>query len=368
MNKCFFSSMLLLRFCFPFELAVAESKENLSVFPDSEIHGDIYAYFFDKYENKIGTVTNKFVVTLGAGNTKINIGASDPAIQGIEYGLIDGGSYVLINYEANCLVTEVAELVEGKVEKKKLDKPQKPVNDAMIFLNDGRVPEYGFGITPIWMAYCFGFSLTNTNDVIQMEPIFPLGRRGRDYRQKGGRADVSYAFHSAKSFFPESIIETIDVTRAKMDDISFQSANKIITNSVCDVVKWTNISNIDIPQKFYVTNYFLEDIGGGRVVFEGICVSFIEKKSSVQDSLQIPMSTYVSERRTSLVDPLKDFNYVTTNGLLMKKQDLLNTKSFNVRINEFSNYRYSNKSMIKIFIFSLIFILSIFLVAKIKNR
>ena len=87
--------MLLLRFCFPFELAVAESKENLSVFPDSEIHGDIYAYFFDKYENKIGTVTNKFVVTLGAGNTKINIGEVI-CNTGNEYGLMMGAVMSLL--------------------------------------------------------------------------------------------------------------------------------------------------------------------------------------------------------------------------------------------------------------------------------
>lgn len=334
-----------------FVLFIANTKGDFSNSDCIEIQGNIYESYFDKSGDKIGTKTNNFITILSKDRAKITIPlVGHPTIREIEYGFLDeSSSYMLVNYHTNRVIKEAVDIVDGKYEKQTLKEVQKPINDASITINEGRVPEYGYGITPVWIAYCLNYCLTITNTSVRMTPLFPLGRNGHTYRKNGGLSDVSYELYSNDSLFPIKVIEEVNEGSAKGVDISFLQKAKAFTNTVYNVIEWTNIANMDIPKRFYVTNYFPENEIGGKVVYEGVSTSFEENKD-ISWKFQIPEVTYVTERRSSYVEPLEKFNYVTTNGHLMSREDILKNEEYIIAANEAENLKYPNQLLRGIFI------------------
>lgn len=223
----------------------------------------------------------------------------------------------------------------GVAKKVKLPTPQKAQNTGMIFLNNGRVPEYALGtISPIWMAYCFNLDLPDSEtNHIRASPIFSMGKT---YRQHGGLAEITYTLNSRSPFFLQSLIETGD--SKQFETLKMPSPSRgVFTNATYNVSKWTNVASYTVPQQFYVTNYFVMGAIGladvEKIVFEGTATDFTVNVPSAP-TFKIPLVTRAVERRSVLVAPLSEFGYTTTNGILMSREKLVQHEDFIVELSE----------------------------------
>ncbi len=280
--------------------------------------------------------SNWFVVTIDDKNTRIKAGPmGDPAIIDFEYGLLDADSYLLINYATNLLVTEINQVVDGVAKKVKLATPKKAENTAMIFVNNGRIPEYALGmLSPVWLAYCFNLDLPDSEtNHFQASPIFPMGKA---YREQGGLADMTYALNSQPPFFLQTLTESGDSKH--FETLKMLSPSRgVFTNGVYNVERWTNVASLTAPQKFYATNYFVMGPSGladvEKIVFEGTATDFVANAPS-PTPFNIPLVTRVVERRSTLVAPMSDFSYTTTNGILMSREKLVQHEDFIAELSE----------------------------------
>lgn len=333
MLKLKISRQPLLRLIFILFLVVAKFNSQVKA-ANLEICGIISATLY-KDSSKISISTNWFIVELSGNKTWIKAGPmGDPIIRDFEYGLLDKYSYVLINYNTNKYATEAYQVTDGHATKIKLEVPQKGVNTAMMFVNSGRVPEYGFGLlNPVWLAYCSHLDLADSiSNSTGYTPIFSMGSV---FRENGGLANIQYILNSNAPHFLQNLVESGDFKRFDALDLPAPSTG-FFTNAFYAVANWTNIANLTVPQKFYATNLYV--MGGfgvvksARIIYEGTTLNI--KLNGAIPSPMIPSVTRIVERRSAFVKPLLEFSYTTTNGILMNREKLILNENYEAEMSE----------------------------------
>jgi hypothetical protein len=343
--------LLILFFSFVFVRSRADSVE---------ISGIILAKSYEG-SSVLSVKSNWFIVIIDGDNTRIKAGPmGDPRISYFEYGLLGPDSYTLIHYTENSLVSTNSKnhpetqtiKIDGVTVKAESVKSTNNLIEAGIYVNNGRIPEYGLGLlNQVWLAYCFHLDLNQveTNHIL-LTPILSVGDDFRDY---GGMADVKYTLNSSPPHFLQNLVEF--VAKDKFNNYNLTPpAEYIFTNALFSVISWTNVENLAVPKFFSITNNYID--GSAWTVYEGLTENVSFNLSSL-DSFKIPLITRVFERRKSVVSPLNKFSYTTTNGILMSRAKVEVNQHFRNELKEMqglpSQMNSGEHSKKKLFIFAI---------------
>jgi hypothetical protein len=271
-------------------------------------------------EGQQTTLNDWFIATVSENTNRIRTGAmGNSEMTYLESGTLVDGSYVLIMFDTNRTVTEYNQVENGHVTTIKLKTPIKPINDAMLTLNKDSIPNKGPGIlTAVWLAYASGsqFKAQGIGLSSQSPPLFPLAA---DYAKLGGLARTEYSVNPTPPHLLESLVQWLDPKTYEHINLSplFQG---IFTNTTHEVLTWTNVEALLVPQRFKTINY---TANGDRIVFEGIATNIIANVEPLS-GMVVPKTTRVVERRfgDGALFP-SEFAYTTTNGNLWTKEKLL---------------------------------------------
>ena len=117
----------------------------------------------------------------------------------------------------------------------------------------------------------------------------------------------------------ESMTQWLDVNNYKKVNLT-PSFDGIYTNAIYEVLNWTNVAGLLLPQNFKAVNYFPD---GNKIIFEGIANGVLTN-SNAKIGLVVPTRTRVYERRFGDNTLTSDeFVYNVTNGILSTKKQLL---------------------------------------------
>ena len=255
--------------------------------------------------------TNSFSVVFGPQVTIATIGdPASPRIESVEAGSLDNDSYLLIRFATNLLVSEATIVRDGVFTKVPLKHPLKPINDAMLFLDQGHVPDGHYGLlAPVWLAYGISHYLPAKETAIaKFAPVFPLQD---DFDEHGGTGLVEYHRHKAMPFLAQSIVQCVKKESfTKVGSVPFFSG--IFTNATYSVSEWTNVLGNSRPAKFTATNYLPK---GEHFAFFGLVTQIVVAAEQAR-GLQIPNVTHVVERRAVLTKENVAYAYTTRDGSL----------------------------------------------------
>ena len=297
----------------------------------------------------VNTASNWFVVTIDGKNTRIKAGAmGDRSISFFEYGILDKDSYLLINYVTNLLVTESYQIKNGNAVKVKLATPRPIENSATITLYNGGVPAYDLGmLSPVWLAYCFNLGSEHSEtDHAQDSPIFSMGD---DFRKLGGLANMAYTLNPSLPNMLQTLVESGESKRFELLKLPSPSRG-VFTNLIYEVSMWTNLTSFALPQRFHATSDLVMGpsgiINSLKIVFEGTATNFVLNSPSIP-AFSIPKVTRVVDRRSSMVAPLTEFVYTTTNGVLLSREKLLMNNNYLSDRSDMSKSRRAPQSSIR---------------------
>ena len=322
------TSFLVFSVCLVARHSTAEAKP-VSVL---EISGIIKQSIYYAEANKFQTSTNNFTVKIWDDQARIEAGPIDnPSLSGFEYGMLGKDSYLLIRFVPGLLATEVFQL--GSTKPTKLKTPVKSENDATMTINEGPVPEYSFGlISPVWMAYCFHLGRTNLNQTTdQLPPIFSMGS---PFRTDNEITDLTYVLSTNAPFMLQTLTEYGNPQKIK----ALESLTKeIFTNAIYRVVTWTNVEGHKVAQHFQIANTFIGSRLGvvikRDILFEGIATNIFLRTEPAQQ-IQIPKNTRVSEHRSKMVTPLDSFSYLSKDGHLLTREEILKNSEYKDQLSE----------------------------------
>ena len=286
------------------------------------------------------SLSDWFSVTVNETNYVIRIGGlgSSNCLY-TEFGrMVNGGCYVLTQFDTNTLVSEYKELNGKEFISRKLAKPVRPTNDAILWLNKGMSPmEQGVGVfEAIRLAYVQypkykGHANLTTVGPQQVPPIFST----RDsLTEKGGLANAMIILSESPPYLLESMIQWLDAD-------SYLSVKLVppfataYTNATYRVSNWTNVGGLLIPQHFEVERR--SPTNDNRIIYL-VNANLVTVGTNVIPALGVPDNTRVIERRFGDGLIPEHFDYLTTNGLLWTKAGIL--KNTNLLINITTNQAF----------------------------
>jgi hypothetical protein len=301
--------------------------------PAFEVSGNVTTSAFEP-DGK----TNTFIVRYRASiNTcKAAIRATlptNPRVQYYEYTTDGQTSSFMVRYSDTNLVSEVFRSRGGKLEKINLPVPVSPANQASLILRSNVVPEYGFDfITTLWLAFvskCF-YASQQTGGTVA--PIFSMGE---GYRESGGRVRAQWSFDDIEPGFLKYMCDFSDGReyRRTGSKLTFTSMpkpfDKGFTNSVFNVLQWTNVSSLRIPFIFELLR-FAPQLGSGNqqklqtlYTCKGTVDSVRISLSVTNFTPDIPMKCRVTDYTVSdKGTPFNGYTYLTTNGTLLTFEEL----------------------------------------------
>jgi hypothetical protein len=278
-----------------------------------------------KYQgtNFLMSSTNWFLAAIDEERVFIRTGApGSKEVAYHEYSDLNGNSYALTAFNTNFLVSEYVEIHGGVAKHFKLENPIKPTNEAMVFLNEGAVPEAGLGfLTPVWLAY--GFHGQNKKGVSGKGRHTPLFAVAPDFRELGGQTEIEYAFNAQP---PKCLTILRETFSAKdLHRLGLQTTLKgQYTNSTYEVNTWTNIGGWVLPLSFNAV-HLLHGTATRRSSYEIIIyhgeATNIESCQAVPRFV-VPQVTRVVERRAEYVRPNVQYSYTSTDGRLWTPQEV----------------------------------------------
>ncbi len=299
-----------------------------------EISGIIKQSIYYAEAKTLRTITNNFTVKIWDDKARIEAGPMDNlSLSGFEYGMLGKDSYLLIRLVPGLMATEVYQVKNGGAKLVKLKTPVKSENDANLTINDGEVPEYSFGlISPVWMAYCFHLGGTNVNQTTaRLPPIFSMGS---PFRTANEIADISYTLNSQAPFMLQTLSEYGNPDQIKA---LAPLTKEIFTNAIYRVVTWTNVGGNEVAQQFQVNNTFIGSRAGviitRNIVYEGVATNIVVRTEPAPQ-IQVPKNTRVSEHRSKMVTPLDSFSYLSKDGHLLTREEILKNSEYKDQLSE----------------------------------
>jgi len=325
-----------------------------------------------------------FTVDVNGDSSRIRtFGGMNSVAEFMEYGWDTTNSYLLIKFLTNRTSKVVNRLVGGKITTVTLDNPIKPQNHATItlFANDA-LPQHNFGFEPIWLAYASSSHFRVRESGKKTEPVWDMGDKVREAKipfTSAWRLNVNapHLLQNMTDFADGNRYETtgskpVAVRMHKPFDTEF-------TNSFYEVLSWTNVAGMALPQRFRVTRY-LADYDPASLpslfvwkVYEGAANQISPKSTSTSFEPRIPdeSPTQVLDKRFSdAVDPVETISYFSPTGKIMKVEEVKTNEAYKQALGgREPNFKPQKSRSVLIWIFMLSLIFPIWLLAKRKpNR
>ncbi len=263
-------------------------------------------------------VSDWFSLSVDGTNYLIRAGSfKTPSIEYAECGLMtNGGTYVLVVFDTNAVFSEYTLSQNGRATTKKLKRPNRPLNDGMLWLDKSPAPdEAGVGMfAALRLAYVPDARLMQpgTHSSGQFPEIFPVttGRVGQR-----GSAATEYTLSSAPPHLLETLVQWQDRESHPADSphVSYS------------VLSWTNVGTFRVPQQFVVVRR--QAVSGDSIIYEGT-VSAATMHAAPVPPLLGPKELRVVERRFGDGLIPESFSYDTTNGFLWTKEQILANTNF----------------------------------------
>jgi hypothetical protein len=218
--------------------------------------------------------------------------------QGIEYnryGAEDTNSSYFINKFIDVTVTNVTQVRNRESIDIPLKTPAKPKNEATAELRPTLVPPPMRGlISPVWIAYGSRCYFAGRDSII--EPLFYMGNQ---------RLQSVISVRGSWRFSPKApylLTSLIDYRDGKVLGLQHPFTLET-TNSVYEVLNWTNIGALTIPQQFRITHYVPDtkatDVPRLAVfaVIDGVATEVLDRTEITDFSPAVSVATRVVDRR-----------------------------------------------------------------------
>ena len=342
--------------------------------------GEVTIKDFDR--GQIISETNyAFTAEVNGDNSRIRVFSGIHSIaEFIEYGWDTTDSYLLIKFLTNRTFKVVNRLVGGKITTVTLDNPIKPQNHATLtlFAND-ELPQHNCGFEPIWLAYASSSHFRVRESGKKIESVWDMGDKVRESKILFTSAwhlsaNAPYLLQNMTDFADGNKYETtgskpVAVRMNKPFDTEF-------TNSYYEVLSWTNVAGMTLPQRFRVTRYVPDSDAGSLPsllvwkVYEGVANQIWPKSNSTNFSARMPdeSPTQVLDKRFShAVEPVDTKSYFSPTGKVMKVEEVKTNEAYKQALGgREPNFKPRKSRSVLIWIFLLSLTFPIWLLAKRK--
>lgn len=229
-----------------------------------------------------GETNYNFVVQIRDCSSRIRVfGAWFSGTEFKEYGWDTTNSYMFIKLRDDRVIKDVQRFEAGQFRTVTLDKPVKSQNDATLTLYPHNLPEYGRRMEPVWLAYASPCHYQARKSGTRIKPVWYMG---------GGVLEANILFTSEwrmNKDAPHLLEFMVDFTDGNKYEVTGRKPLAVrmpkpfdveTTNSMYQVLSWTNVAGMVLADRFQVTRYVPDTQGSTPSllkleVYEGIAHS-----------------------------------------------------------------------------------------------
>jgi len=283
-----------------------------------------------------------FFVVAGDGSSKIRLaGEMHSKVEFVEYGWDKTNSYLLVKFLTNRTSNVVGKLSGDSFTTVTLTEPVRPQNHATLTLyaND-ELPQYNYGFEPVWLAYASGPYFNARKSGEGVEPHWSMGKQ---VRGPAIRFKCLWRLTPASPYFPEFVIDFTDgneyeSTGSKsITERMEKPFDTELTNSVYEVLSWTNFGPLVLPATFRVTQYVPDPDASSTPtllvakVFEGVANRihsiFTAESLSAMSAGAIP-TRVLDKRFANAADPVDTVAYLSPTGRVMSMEEVKKSEAY----------------------------------------
>jgi hypothetical protein len=306
-----------------------------------EVRGMMKMTFYGTGDGPHQHLTNWFSATIDGSKSRIRTGttaAGDPEY--FEYGNVHSdGSYLLVNFPTNHLITSAIDLGSGTPKEVTLPSPVKPLNEAMMIINPDAVPEYGYGyIAPVWLAYASSRYLSE----VHQRKLTPILSMGQGFREYGGKVRAERRMNPEFPFLPRAFVDYRDGKEYGLSGSRLVSRplpkpfGQETTNAVYEALTWTNANGFTIPLSFRLTRYYPRSEHPESLslaeTYEGCATQILSTAEELANPV-IPAATLVTEHRFQQNRyRIHGYTYNTSDGRILDPAAVAKRKGFTAQM------------------------------------
>jgi len=236
-----------------------------------------------------GHATNWFRVVVSDAKTRIRAGGmSNEKVQFFEHTCDGTNSAMLMQY-----VSDSDDDIHWK---------RRVLNDAMLILNTGVVPEYNYGfITQVWLAYASRWFYSHSASH-RTEPVFFMGR---GFRSEGSTVESHWQLAKEPPGVLAWMCDYFDGGQYHREDLQLvrnplpPPFDTLVTNSLYFVRSWTNFNELSLPLEWEIRRY-RPNVSEGKLEVDYVTKGYttaIRKGTSITNfTPTVPRRTYIIDR------------------------------------------------------------------------
>lgn len=216
----------------------------------------LQGYWQGRYE---GETNYNFTVEIRDCSSRIRVfGGRFSGTEFDEYGWDGTNAYMFVKLRDDRATNVIRYVEDGIIKSKQMDRPVKSDNDGTLSISLEALPDNGHGMEPIWLAYASGCYYEARKSGGSTEPVWWMGVGVRD---AGRRFPTEWRLNQSVPRLLEYLADFTDgnkyestgstpvpVRMSKPFDVP-------TTNSVYQVLNWTNVAGMTLPQRFRVVRY-----------------------------------------------------------------------------------------------------------------
>jgi hypothetical protein len=312
-------------------------------------------------------ITNDFTGLLENGRARIVLRgrAPDRAVESIDY-YYDG---------ANCFTTRrlnpaaadtlrPARAEQGGEARARLEpagskaeaKARKALrlNNAILNVNGGPIPDYDPGLTAIWLCLGGGWYYS-TAEKGTASPIFPVGESyavGVGLQHSGVKVSARWRTDAKEPRFLQEMTEyqpgffyRIKDSRPEREPWPAGTTGNL-TNATYEVLSWQRIGGVDVPEEFMARKFLPvaagEEPGASglsfplRSVFNGVITNVAMVSTNLAPGMELTSDTRVIDNRLALdrIGSMAGLAYFPANGKMLSVEELKSTPQYAHRLGQ----------------------------------
>jgi hypothetical protein len=264
----------------------------------------------------------------------------------------------------------------GKLVEVKAEAP--PVNDSTVQLDLWPFPGQSGLMQPVWLAFGSRCWLTNSQDGLLPPVVFPR----IDLRPYAVKMKTLWTLASELPNLPSKVVGFRDNKDYSLvgDQLVAKKlpagSSRLETNYIYEVLNWTNVADLLIPQRFKLT---LFDIYSPvvpsrhlwvRAVYEG-AVDMVKTNLTVSDfepQMTTGLSYVVENRLLRERIPVGGLAYLTTNGVLLTGDQLRETAMYKSALKKLGYSASAGPKRILLYVLLGLFLILPFVVFLMKSE